>query len=275
MKRLLALFYSHRRDSGACCERGFSLIEMIGVLAVMSVLSAAIVPNIIKQIDSATADTETKNLAAISNSLKFYITSNLAIPSSSELLSAISKVSSLSTTEILQNRHGFERAYFVDPHFFTSVNQSFSGYKQTTGLYTMPVSPRVMILSNLKGTLPPAPKTFAEFDAIWNQTAKAKIQESSTLKIQRVFLGDIFHECILSNHGVQTPSYSLGNGVKVALPIAAAGSDGIKHVFVIQGTELKLFHSPFPSGSVQSSSFIQGKASFIYDTDGSSWFWRK
>ena len=54
-------------------HQGFTLIEMIGVLAVLAILSALIAPNVIRQLNAATQDAETQNLQAIGHGVELYM----------------------------------------------------------------------------------------------------------------------------------------------------------------------------------------------------------
>lgn len=65
--------------------RGFSLIEILGVLAIMGILAAMLAPNIIKQIQSSRGITEDNALEEISRGVKEYIRITGRIPDPNEI----------------------------------------------------------------------------------------------------------------------------------------------------------------------------------------------
>ena len=254
-------------------QGGFSLIELIGVLAIMSILASIILPNMLKRMDIANADAEASNLVSLASELEQYITTQFTIPSVNTWASAIASVSALPINEVSSNKYGFKRGFYVDPKFFTATDVVFLDYKQTTGLLAPPVSPRIILVSDLKGNALPAPTTSAAFDAIWNQTPATSVLESDTLKVHRIYLGYLFHPVLLLNSSTQIPSYQLNTQPTKALPIANNGSNGQLTIYVINRTQLSLHQDPYPTGTVQYTLFIQDQDSFLYGTDGVLWFW--
>lgn len=254
-------------------QRGFSLIELIGVLAIMSILASIILPNMLKRIDIANADAEASNLVSLATELEQYITSQFKIPTATTWTSAIASVSALPLDDVRQNKNGFSRGFYVDPKFFTATDTVFTGYNQTTGLSTTPVSPRIMLISNLKGNTPPAPTTSTGFDAIWNQTPAASILESDSLKIHRLYLGHIFYPVLLLNSSTRIPFYQLNTSPAISLPVANNGINGQVTIYIIKRTQLTLHQDPYPTGTVQYTLFIQDQDSFLYGSNGITWFW--
>jgi len=254
-------------------QGGFSLIELIGVLAIMSILASIILPNMLKRMDIANADAEAHNLVSLASELEQYITTQFSIPSSNTWASAVASVSALPINEVSNNPYGFKRGFYVDPKFFTATDLVFAGYQQTAGLLTAPVSPRIILVSDLKGDALPAPTSSAAFDAIWNQTAAANVLESDSLKIHRIYLGHVFHPVLLLNSSTRIPSYQLNAQAAKPLPIANNGINGQLTIYVINRTQLTLHQDPYPTGTVQYTLFIQDQDSFLYGTDGVTWFW--
>ncbi|MDX8387477.1 MAG: type II secretion system protein [Ghiorsea sp.] len=254
-------------------NQGFSLIELIGVLAIISILASVLVPNMIKRIDLATGDAEIKNLTLIAQELEQYMTTKFIIPSPLNWSSSLASVSSLPASKIAQNDRGFQRGFYVDPRFFSAIDTPFAGYTQGTGLLSAPVSPRVMMVSNLKADAPLAPNTSSAFDAIWNQTVSSPIIENDDIKIHRIYLGHLFHHLLLLNGNTLTPFYTLGAGAPSPIPASVASVNGQTSIFVLHGTQLNLHQTPFPTGPLQYTLFIHERDSFLYGTNGLIWFW--
>ncbi|MEO0951304.1 MAG: prepilin-type N-terminal cleavage/methylation domain-containing protein [Pseudomonadota bacterium] len=62
-------------------QRGFTLMEMIAVMAILAVLSAIIAPSIVDTVNDAYAKAEDANLEQIADDLERYVRRNGAIPS--------------------------------------------------------------------------------------------------------------------------------------------------------------------------------------------------
>jgi prepilin-type N-terminal cleavage/methylation domain len=73
---------NNRKKGKLCCKHGFTLIEMVGVLAIMAILSAMIVPNVVKQMQGARQDVEDQTLDILADGLVNYVLENRIIPQS-------------------------------------------------------------------------------------------------------------------------------------------------------------------------------------------------
>src|SRR5713101_1242532 len=65
-------------------HRAFTLIEMIGVLAVIAILLAVLVPALLRQVDRLAGEQEKASLKAIGDALQQNIARNRYIPSGSD-----------------------------------------------------------------------------------------------------------------------------------------------------------------------------------------------
>jgi len=254
---------------------GFSLLEMIGVLAIMGILAGALAPNIFQAIDEAYATAEEQNLAALEDALRNYVTTTKRIPSATQTdwTVALSEASSMALTRVTNNQRNFARRLYFDPRFLTPSDTNFSGFTQVQGLTTSPVSPRVMIVSDLKANLPNPPTTSSAFNAIWDQTGTPTVIESKMLKIQRVNMKDYFHRIILSNQNTNASAYSIEAGSQSSVPGASSGLDGVVTRYLLTGSKVNLHMDTFPSGAIERSFILREQSSLRYQTDGSIWSW--
>ena len=150
----------------------FTLIEMIGVLAIMAILASVLVPNVLRSMDRAAVRAEAETLKALGEQVKLYLRINGTMPSSvapvtnipatpSDLGNLenvpswsrdIGALSDIAVYDIAVNKRNMRRVYLVDP--------------ASTPLQT----PRVMILSSMRTGLPIPVVTAAQFQSVW-QTA--------------------------------------------------------------------------------------------------------
>lgn len=70
-------------------QRGLTLIEIMVVVAILGLLSAMIVPNVIGQGEKAKVDIARANMSSIANALKMYKLDNNGYPTTEEGLEAL------------------------------------------------------------------------------------------------------------------------------------------------------------------------------------------
>lgn len=250
-------------------------MEMIAVMAILAILSAVLAPSLIDGIDRAYAAAEQESLEQLAEDLTRYVRTTGRIPdrSAASWSTAIASVSATPTADVLSNRRGHQRFVYLDPAFLSASGSAFNGYTQTTGLTSAPNSPRVMLISNLKGNVPNQPNTAARFNEIWNQVPGASLEESNDLKIVRLNWSGLFHRVLMANGTPVLPGYSLNSQAQSPVAAASGASDGLALRYVIDGTQLQLFAGPYPSGSLNSAQIVTGDTSLRYNAVGTLNIW--
>jgi type II secretory pathway pseudopilin PulG len=129
----------------------FTLIEMIGAMAILSVAAAILAPNIVRQIQTAKAAGEDQNLNTIANGVLDFVNSTQNLPStnvdSTTWASELSKFTALSTDKILYVFPGqsfSRRVLLYDPDFLTWGDLSTNVWSTNA----KPNPARVMLVSS-------------------------------------------------------------------------------------------------------------------------------
>ncbi len=203
-----------------CCEQAFTLIEMIGVMAIIAILAAVIAPNVVRQMQAAGQDAEEEALDVLAEGLIDYVLENRIIPQSGEgsgtWSTNIATQTDLPTEKIYENDLGNSRRYWFDPATdLNGLSDNSASYDQntvsaanlsgnaTTSTASAPTNPRAIIISDLTagGTnnilVASVTHNAANFAAVWDQTGT--LTESSTLKIERINFAQLFKTVTLQS----------------------------------------------------------------------------
>lgn len=165
---------------------GFTLLPLIGILAIMTIVAAAIGPNLIARNNQTAQDAESQHLEEIHKGLNTYLRRNLNWPSTLSSLSP--DYSTVSGTQLTQNDRGYPRYYAVHP--------TMSGFANATGIDAEDVEDaKVLVISDTNADAAPTITNAAQFDNWW-ETA-----ETENLHIQKGHMGSSFHEVTLSATG--------------------------------------------------------------------------
>lgn len=256
-------------------QRGFSLMELIGVMAVIAILAGTLAPGIADNLNRAYSDAERVNMETLAESLQRYVMEQKQIPNANvnNWRPAIASVTAFAESEIEFNDKGYRRRLVFDPRFLTNAVANFGGLTQNQGLAAAPFSPRAMLISDLNQNVPAVANNVATFDAIWNQTGTPTIVESNDVIIERMHFGEMFHRVVLSNQNTAQPYYRIENGGTFTIPAAVGGVDGVLTRFVIRNSQVSLFSDPFPTGALEQVFIVRSDHSNRYQTDGVNWNW--
>lgn len=189
---------------------GFTLIEMIGVLAVMATLMAIIAPTVLDQIDRAEQDAEARSLQSIGTGVELYLRQNFAWPANLAALSP--DYVAIGNTQLTTNSRGYARYFFVHP--------TTSGYDNAVGLTSATLSDaRYLLISNVSSDAAPTITDATQFNTWWNTDTTT----TPDLKIYRGHVASLFHLVSISAVG-QEGSYRIhgtatngGNGGTLAM----------------------------------------------------------
>ena len=260
--------------------RAFSLIEMIGVLAVIAILAAALAPSFVRQMDKTAGDQESAALKSFGDALQSSIMRSRYIPSATDWASRVATELGVDTTAVTDSPRRQPRFFLIDPNL--TIADAGLPYTQTSaGSASKPVSPRVMILSSVGTALPAGvvsgTTTAANFTNIWNAadgtvpTAAPAFAgwngAGNDLKIQRVDLSPLFIELQLSQlvSSRCCPRYSIdANNWTNAIQVSDIIADWPG--YFIQNSVLYLYNHG-TNGTLDSQQILIRDNSFYYDQD--------
>ena len=185
-------------------QRGFSLIALIGVLAVITIGLSLVTPSFVQIIAREHQETERLQLLRIADGIHNYLKQNKAFPPS--LTSLTPDYVPFSTTQLTTNARGFPRYFAVHP--------AMASFSNRTGLSAAElVDAQFLLISNLIQDAAPTITTAAEFDAWWTMDESLV----PNLHIQRGNVGHLFYSLSI------TPE---GNGASFFVSIAPGTDSG-------------------------------------------------
>ena len=197
----------------------FSLIELIGVLAIMGILAAVFTPPLVRQIAAAQGTKEEQILATLAAGLQRYVRTYQQVPGAALWATNLASVLGMNVTEVHRvdpkNSANF-RAYLIHPGFSPTTGTSPLYLQGNNGTTTVPTETRLIILSTTQPTLtlPVASGLAASagaFDNIWNWSFNAGTRAPPTgwpaswtgngehLHVVRINLGERFFHATFSN----------------------------------------------------------------------------
>jgi prepilin-type N-terminal cleavage/methylation domain-containing protein len=258
---------------GAAADQGLTLIEMIGVLAVIGILAGVVLTALTKQTDKVVADQESALLKAFGDGFQRAVLRRSLIPGPfpgpTNWASTIATEIAFDVSEVTTNsRH--QQRHFI----FANAGANNPPYRQDyTGLpANLPL--RFMILSSLGAGFPIAlqdgPINPTDFSNTWN-TADGTVPSmllslgwpgtGDDLKVQRIDLSGVVVHLLLSYAASTSPAYYSINGVQTPNPLPNGTSD----LYFLQNSVLGLYASN--SVNLDSQQILVRDTSFVYYED--------
>ncbi len=261
----------------------FTLIELIGVLAIITVLAGVVAPNAIKALDRAAVRAEAATLDRLGEQVVLHLRDHGAPPSVGAWSTALAAYADLAPAEVLRNRRGIDRVYVADPA-------------------TVPAE-RVLVLSSMRAGLglpgSGSLNSVQRFDDVW-RTADGAIPPTSTwsgwnawnavpgagefLLVERVNLRPVYRTDLrpfavtLNNRSgipgsgttAATVSYSIvfANGSASAATNVAAGATVVIPA-LRSGERVNLFRAS--GGAALDYVFVVGASGRTFDFNGANW----
>ncbi|MBL9135022.1 MAG: hypothetical protein JNK85_04095 [Verrucomicrobiales bacterium] len=258
-------------------QAGFSVIELVGVLAIMAILAVALIPALMKGYDRVARENESRALESMGNGLRGHILRFQNIPSHTNYSTQLATELGWQVSDVLTNARGMRRVYLIDPWITNTLPVP---YTQTALGLTNPITPnvRVVLLSSVGAPLPASlvsgfATSATVFSNIWNAAEQAVPTgwtwkgNGEDLRMCRVDLDSLFVPVVL-NYDTYTVNatnrgrFTIGASVTNILPVIPTYTANF-----IKGTVLGLHSHADSANTLQVREVVQHPLSFIYEKD--------
>lgn len=265
-------------------ETGFSLIELVGVLAIMAIVAAVLTPNVARQISRSNGEKEDTALNALADGLVRYVQANQVIPGSTTWMTNVAAYTGLSVDEVRRvnpSDSSSARVYLIHPTFSPGTGSASPIWTQSSTGAVSVANATLIILSTHKSslTLPVSSGVASSqsvFDAIWNWSYEASAESPPSgwnsswtgngeyLHVKRVNLAPLFQRVTFSNTDYPTnyPQRQVGTASTTTLNTAAA-----LDAYYLNGTYFRLYKASGGGSTLDLGHTLQSGINFLYESN--------
>jgi prepilin-type N-terminal cleavage/methylation domain-containing protein len=230
--------------------RGFTLVEMVGVLVIIVILAAAVLPSLIKSLDRAALAYEGEALRDMAGALQRIAVTRHRIPGTNTAFAELATELGWLLSETATNNRANGRVFMVDPALRIGPGTGATlPYTQDFRGSTNPVSARVLLLGSIGSPLPaimynPGSSASTVFNLLWNAADGVTPTGWTTswggdfddMVIQRLNLDPLFVQLFLNKSPTSAlPLYAVDEGVRARVTNAPFAA------YFLLGTRLDLF----------------------------------
>ncbi len=247
---------------------GFTLIELIGTLTIISILAMMLTPMLMLEVDRATRRDEEDRLKRMATAYEQAVSRNRSIPSSTNWATVVANQIGWRDGEVQANARGNARVYLIDPALRVgTTSSSVLPYSQTWQGSLPPTSARVVFVSSLGEPLPDTLTSgVASSTNVFNNIWAASTEEmpsgwtwtgrAADLRIQRVLLEPLLVPVVLNSFDAAMGRFGLDAGATNLM------TTNVFSTWYLKGTALRLHGN---DGTLQSTEVIQDAVSYVYE----------
>lgn len=250
--------------------RAFTLVEAVGVLSILSILAATLLPPIFDEINRANLERETKTMESIAGALHSVIVRTRRVPGN-DWTRVVADELAAPLSSVATSVAGHARALLFHPEMRLGTGLTTLPFTQTaSGCPDGPVNAKAVLISSQSGLALPErfrggdAITTTEFNRLWN-AAEGTVpagwpgewsEKGNTLRIERINLTPLFHRLVIQDvSGNGTAQVSVDGGAPFGIP--APGLDS--HYFA--GTEISFYEN----GQLKARDLLVEPRSYIHE----------
>ncbi len=270
---------STRRALGRPNGKGFTLVEILGALTILTILALALAPVLVREYDRLARDRESRSLESLVAGLRSHMLRTRTIPDHTGFAQAVATEMGIQTSDVVLNARRQPRVLLIDPAITNSLALPFTqGALGITN--TIPLSLGMVLLSSVSAPLPNGlvsgyASSSAAFNAIWSAgentvpTGWNWSGRGEDLRIARVNLGTLFVPVALNYDTLSMTAFTQGRfTVDTSTTNAIPTTPTFISNYLISSV-LGLHHHSGTTNTLQFQIVLQNPTSFAYQ--GAAW----
>lgn len=246
---------------------GFSLIELIGVLAIIAILVAITTTSSIKRVSTGRRDAESGSLDTLAAAMTNSVLGGHMVTDTVNWSTNLAALLNTVPIQVAVNSAGNARVLLADPLLTIGPAGGGQGlpYTQSNNGSVQPANLRFLFLSSVSAPLPSL--TGVAFSNLWN-AADATLPtnwpttwkgEPADLLVRRVGLHGLFYRLILNNLTVSQNAYwSLDSSLTNVAILPGARTE----VWVVDGSALNLYSD---ASTLLYRDILHADASYVFE----------
>ena len=244
---------------------GFSLIELIGVLAIFAILASVTTEAVLSRMAASRRQAEVAEMSRLVASMERWVRRKHQLPAPSEWPAVLARVSAIPIATIRTNLHGAPRSWVPDPVWTLAGRGPAMEYRQDAYGTSRPEGLRMLLISAPnEGVEEPAR---LEFQAWWENPTGAMpaharrdgVVGADDVVMERIGFEPLFHRVILNNRSTALPARWAVDRVDV---VGSCGPGGHHEAHYIETSQLLLLDS---AGDIQETVLVEGSSSWVFD----------
>lgn len=254
---------------------GFTLIELIGVLAIMTILAGVIAPNALQSIERAAIRAEHQTLANLGEQVELYLRDQGALPTPANWITTLAAYSDLSPADLATNKRKNGRIFLLDPGSFPAERAMILS-SMRSGL-NLPRSGNINNANRFRDIWDTADESIPTSVSWggWNNW-RSVADSADYLVIERINLVPIYrtefevYTVTLNNNSSAPSSYNLvqASGAIQSVVNIPAGATAILTNLRAKG-RINLYRTA--GGTVLDYSYVVSDSGKTFDFDGVQW----
>ncbi len=244
---------------------GFTLIEVIGTLALMALLAGIVAQSSLARLSQSHRQKEQDELGHIARAFEQAVIRTRGIPEGDGWVALVAHALAQTPGRVRQNFTGQERKLLLDPELQVGTTGTNSlPFLQVARGSVQPAHLRAILVSSLGGPLPAL--TGAEFTALWSATERTLPANwpgswsgaADDLRVERIDFGRLFRHVILNNlDTAESAPYGV-DGTNVVLIAAGQRVEG----WFFETSSVNLYYG---SRILQARENIARNTSYVYE----------
>lgn len=248
----------------------FTLLELVGVMAVVSILAALLAENVLERMRLAARDAERASLATLAGAVEKNVIRSKVIPAPATLPTVIAADLAVAQDRVSHSAQGNARWIWLDPGCAVGATNGTLPYTQTASGSVEPTGVRMLVISSVGASLPsPAitSPTADQFAGAWNTVGGGLPPclngtwngDPDDLSLQRLEVGALFRRLILENvDNWRNAPYS----IETTNTLTTIAPSSRREMWFLSGTVVNFHYS---DNTLQAREYLLEDASYTFE----------